>query len=172
MTIEPTDMDRKIMRELVKDARISHVLLSEKVGLSPTACARRLQQLEQSGVIRGYSANIDAAGLGTGDSFWLYPGARASRVAARLLKRTRNRTASRTDGKPASWRGRLIEVAKGAYREHFRAAARWGDAVTTRTMSSPGAIRPKRWMMVVAVTGQRLAASSAIRASSVSAIPG
>jgi DNA-binding Lrp family transcriptional regulator len=64
MTIEPTDMDRKIMRELVKDARISHVLLSEKVGLSPTACARRLQQLEQSGVIRGYSANIDAAGLG------------------------------------------------------------------------------------------------------------
>ncbi len=64
MTTEPTDMDRKIMRELVKDARISHVLLSEKVGLSPTACARRLQQLEQSGVIRGYSANIDAAGLG------------------------------------------------------------------------------------------------------------
>ena len=64
MTLEPTDMDRKIMRELVKDARISHVLLSEKVGLSPTACARRLQQLEQSGVIRGYSANIDAAGLG------------------------------------------------------------------------------------------------------------
>jgi DNA-binding Lrp family transcriptional regulator len=64
MTIEPTEMDRKIMRELVKDARISHVLLSEKVGLSPTAGARRLQQLDQSGVIRGYSANIDAAGLG------------------------------------------------------------------------------------------------------------
>lgn len=64
MTFEPTDMDLKIMRELVKDARISHVLLSERVGLSPTACARRLQQLEQSGVIRGYSADIDAAGLG------------------------------------------------------------------------------------------------------------
>ena len=48
MTLEPTEMDRKIMRELVRDARISHVLLSERVGLSPTACARRLQQLEQS----------------------------------------------------------------------------------------------------------------------------
>lgn len=64
MAFEPTDMDLKIMRELVRDARISHVLLSERVGLSPTACARRLQQLEQSGVIRGYSADIDAAGLG------------------------------------------------------------------------------------------------------------
>jgi DNA-binding Lrp family transcriptional regulator len=64
MTIETDELDRKIMRELVKDARISHVLLSERVGLSPTACARRLAQLEQSGVIRGYSADIDAARLG------------------------------------------------------------------------------------------------------------
>jgi DNA-binding Lrp family transcriptional regulator len=64
MIFEPSEMDLKIMRELVKDARISHVLLSERVGLSPTACARRLQQLEQSGVIRGYSADIDAARLG------------------------------------------------------------------------------------------------------------
>lgn len=61
-TDDPTD--RKIMRELVKDARISHVVLSERIGLSPTACARRLQLLEKSGVIRGYSADIDATGLG------------------------------------------------------------------------------------------------------------
>jgi Lrp/AsnC family leucine-responsive transcriptional regulator len=57
-------IDRKIIRELVRDARISHVVLSERVGLSPTACARRLQNLEETGVIRGYSANIDAAALG------------------------------------------------------------------------------------------------------------
>jgi Lrp/AsnC family leucine-responsive transcriptional regulator len=57
-------IDRKILRELVRDARISQVILSEKVGLSPTACARRLQQMEKSGVIKGYSAEIDAAGLG------------------------------------------------------------------------------------------------------------
>src|ERR1700758_3975211 len=64
MTTEPDAIDRKIMRELVQDARISQVILSERVGLSPTACARRLQQLEKSGIIRGYSAEIDAAGLG------------------------------------------------------------------------------------------------------------
>jgi alpha-1,3-rhamnosyl/mannosyltransferase len=66
------------------------------------------------------------ADLGTGDSFWLYPGAMASRVATRLLKRKQNRAATRSDGKPAAWRGRLVELAKAAYREHFRAAARWG----------------------------------------------
>ena len=42
----------------------SSVILSERFGLSPTACARRLQQLEKAGVIRGYSADIDATGLG------------------------------------------------------------------------------------------------------------
>jgi alpha-1,3-rhamnosyl/mannosyltransferase len=64
------------------------------------------------------------AGLGTGDSFWLYPGAMASRVAARLLKGKRG---SGAGGQRPSWRGRLVELAKAAYREHFRAAARWGD---------------------------------------------
>ena len=64
MTTEIDAIDRKIMRELVQDARISQVILSERVGLSPTACARRLQLLEKAGVIRGYSADIDATGLG------------------------------------------------------------------------------------------------------------
>ena len=54
MTTEIDAIDRKIMRELVQDARISQVILSERVGLSPTACARRLQLLEKAGVIRGY----------------------------------------------------------------------------------------------------------------------
>lgn len=57
-------IDRKIMRELVRDARVSQVVLSERIGLSPTACGRRLQQLEKAGVIRGYSAEIDAGSLG------------------------------------------------------------------------------------------------------------
>jgi len=64
MTTETDSIDRKIMRELVQDARISQVILSERVGLSPTACARRLQQLEKAGIIRGYSAEIDATELG------------------------------------------------------------------------------------------------------------
>ncbi len=57
-------IDRKLLRELVADARVSQVVLAERVGLSPTACSRRLQQLERSGVLRGYSANIDAGKLG------------------------------------------------------------------------------------------------------------
>ena len=64
MTTDLDAIDRKIVRELVRDARISQVLLSERVGLSPTACARRLQQLEKAGVIRGYAAEVDAAALG------------------------------------------------------------------------------------------------------------
>lgn len=64
MTIELDDIDRKMLRELVRDARLSQVLLSERVGLSPTACARRIAQLEKAGVIRGYSADIEATLLG------------------------------------------------------------------------------------------------------------
>jgi Lrp/AsnC family transcriptional regulator, leucine-responsive regulatory protein len=64
VALELDSIDRKILRHLVQDARISQVILSERVGLSPTACTRRLVQLEKSGVIRGYSAEIDAAELG------------------------------------------------------------------------------------------------------------
>jgi len=66
-TLMPTDLDPidyKILRELVHDARISHVILSERVGLSSTACARRLQHLEKTGIIHGYSADIDPSLLG------------------------------------------------------------------------------------------------------------
>jgi len=56
--------DRKILREVVRDARISQMALAEKVGLSPTACTRRLMALEKKGVIKGYAAEIDASELG------------------------------------------------------------------------------------------------------------
>ncbi len=64
MTHDLDPIDRKILRALVQDARLSQATLSEKVGLSPTACARRVLRLEQEGVISGYSAEIDAASLG------------------------------------------------------------------------------------------------------------
>lgn len=57
-------VDLKILRELTQDARSSLVVISERVSLSPTACARRLQHLEKAGVIRGYSTDIDAGVLG------------------------------------------------------------------------------------------------------------
>ncbi|WP_194952887.1 Lrp/AsnC family transcriptional regulator [Sphingopyxis solisilvae] len=58
------DISRKILRELSCDGRISNLELAERVGLSPSACLRRVQELERSGVITGYRAAIDPAKLG------------------------------------------------------------------------------------------------------------
>ena len=55
---------RKILRELSRDGRISNIELADRVGLSPSACLRRVQELERSGVIKGYRAVIDPAKLG------------------------------------------------------------------------------------------------------------
>ena len=60
------DIGRKILRELSRDGRISNLELAERVGLSPSACLRRVQELERSGVITGYRATIDPAKLGLG----------------------------------------------------------------------------------------------------------
>lgn len=52
-------IDDKIIRLLRADGRMSNAKLAEEVGLSPSACLRRLHLLEHSGVIRGYTAIID-----------------------------------------------------------------------------------------------------------------
>lgn len=60
----------KILRELTRDGRISNVDLADRVGLSPSACLRRVQELERRGVIAGYRAVINPAALGS--SFLAY----------------------------------------------------------------------------------------------------
>ena len=60
------DIARRILRELLQNGRISNLELAERVGLSPSACLRRVQELERSGVITGYRATIDPAKLGMG----------------------------------------------------------------------------------------------------------
>ena len=57
-------MDARIIAELQKDGRLSVVELGERIGLTGTPCARRVKQLEQSGVIVGYTAIVDPARLG------------------------------------------------------------------------------------------------------------
>ena len=57
--IELDRIDLRILAELLSDARASQIELAEKVGLSPTACARRIRQLEEAGIIRGYRADLD-----------------------------------------------------------------------------------------------------------------
>lgn len=60
------EIDNKILRALSDDARQSNLQLSDKVGLSPSACLRRVQELERSGVIKGYRAVLDSGKLGVG----------------------------------------------------------------------------------------------------------
>ena len=57
-------IDRSILRALHDNARISNVDLATLVGLSPSACLRRVSQLEKAGVIDGYHANLNAAKMG------------------------------------------------------------------------------------------------------------
>lgn len=58
--------DRILLATLQEKGRASNVELSEQVNLSPPQCYRRVQRLEQEGVIRGYSAQVDAAAIGLG----------------------------------------------------------------------------------------------------------
>ena len=53
------DKDRQIIRALQADGRMTNHDLAQKVNLSPSPCLRRLRNLEKSGAIQGYSANID-----------------------------------------------------------------------------------------------------------------
>lgn len=57
-------IDRQILAELQRDGRLSNVQLAERVHLSPSACLRRVKQLEDSGVIGQYVALLNAKALG------------------------------------------------------------------------------------------------------------
>lgn len=64
-----SNMDRisgRILQELSRNGRISNIELAERVGLSPSACLRRVQELERTGVIAGYRAVLNPAALGVG----------------------------------------------------------------------------------------------------------
>jgi len=56
--------DRRILEVLQSDGRISNQDLAERIGLSPSPCLRRVRALEESGLIAGYRAVLDAAKLG------------------------------------------------------------------------------------------------------------
>lgn len=59
-------INNRILQELLADGRITNADLAERVGLSPSACLRRVQELERTGVIKGYRAVLDRAQLGGG----------------------------------------------------------------------------------------------------------
>ena len=61
------DLDRidyALLAALARNARLSHVELSNAIGLSTTACARRMKALEEAGIIAGYRAELGLKLLG------------------------------------------------------------------------------------------------------------
>jgi len=60
------DVDRDILRELERDGRISNKDLADLVGVAPSTCHARVRALRESGVIRGFSADVDPRALGRG----------------------------------------------------------------------------------------------------------
>ncbi len=70
MTVRPPeparldDTDRRILRALAAEGRLSNADLAGRVGLSPSPCWKRVRALEARGVIQGYGARLNRAALG------------------------------------------------------------------------------------------------------------
>ena len=62
--IKLDSVDRKILHDLQDDGRMTNVDLATRAGISAPPCLRRVRALEESGVIRGYHAEIDGEALG------------------------------------------------------------------------------------------------------------
>lgn len=75
-------INQKILRELTRDGRISNLDLADRIGLSPSACLRRVQELERSGVIRGYRAILDPVKTGVGFTAYVTVGLNTHTKAA------------------------------------------------------------------------------------------
>jgi Lrp/AsnC family transcriptional regulator, leucine-responsive regulatory protein len=64
-------IDRRIVTELQNNARLSNIELSEKIGLSPSPCLRRVKRLERDGYIEGYRATLRRGRVGLGFSVFV-----------------------------------------------------------------------------------------------------
>lgn len=60
------DQDRRLLRLLQRDGRISNQALAEAAAMSPSACWRRVRSLEAAGIVQGYAALVDARACGLG----------------------------------------------------------------------------------------------------------
>ena len=56
--------DRRILKELMADGRLTNVALAARIGITPPPCLRRVRTLEEQGFITGYAAEVDARKLG------------------------------------------------------------------------------------------------------------
>lgn len=65
-------IDRKILKSLQEDGRITNVELAKNAGISAPPCLRRVRALEETGYIKGYHADVDASILGYGVSVFAH----------------------------------------------------------------------------------------------------
>lgn len=69
--IELDVIDKKILRHLQNDGRMTNADLAEAIHLSPSSCLRRVRRLEGEGVIAGYAMLIDPASIGKTSSIFV-----------------------------------------------------------------------------------------------------
>jgi DNA-binding Lrp family transcriptional regulator len=81
--------DRKILRELQRDAKQSNAALAASVGLSESACLRRVRLLEQAGVIERYTAMLSPPKVGVTVGFIIRITLQAARPIATLPRSSR-----------------------------------------------------------------------------------
>lgn len=62
--IKLDDVDRRILKDLQSDGRMTNVELAKRIGISAPPCLRRVRALEDNNVIRGYHADINPDALG------------------------------------------------------------------------------------------------------------
>lgn len=62
--IKLDEIDRRILRDLQEDGRITNVELARRAGISAPPCLRRVRVLEDAGYIRGYHADLEPKALG------------------------------------------------------------------------------------------------------------
>lgn len=68
------EIDRHILADLQQDGRMTNVDLARRAGVSAPPCLRRLRRLEETGVIRGYHADVDPQKLGWDITFFALVG--------------------------------------------------------------------------------------------------
>lgn len=62
--VELSDVDRRILRALQEDGRMTIQSIADRVGLSASPCLRRIRQMEEAGIISAYSALVDQEKVG------------------------------------------------------------------------------------------------------------
>ena len=64
-------IDRRILHELQQDGRLTNSALAERITLSESSCLRRVRQLEETGMLRGYVALVDQSKAGYPDNVFV-----------------------------------------------------------------------------------------------------